>query len=120
MKDREYKASQVGIEVIPSWHFPGHSDVLIKGLYNGYVTVTKEHPWYGLSYADTKLDGIEVHGGLTYSGEGINKDIWRFGFDTAHFGDTPERWTFDAVLQETLRLRQQFADVGMAYEKLMS
>jgi hypothetical protein len=133
MKDREYKPSQVGFEVLPSWRTPdailkslasilGHRPSIDdRGLYNGYVIVCQGHPYFGLPYDDERLHEIHVHGGLTFSQEhNGNPDFWVFGFDTAHFGDTPERWTFDAVLQETLRLRQQFADVGMAYEKLMS
>ena len=38
---------------------------------------------------------IDVHGGLTYSGNGdgeypIASNLWWFGFDTAHYGDNPE------------------------------
>lgn len=40
---------------------------------------------YGIDYGS--LDSVEVHGGLTYSGEMPDSDKWWFGFDCAHYGD---------------------------------
>jgi len=83
----------------------------------GYVGVSPEHPWHGISYSgkmnpgegeydyESAPDGnVEVHGGLTYSdscwedapeGTGIchipeagrPTDVWWFGFDCAHHMD---------------------------------
>ena len=51
----------------------------------GYVGIPKGHPCYGVGYND--MDGIEVHGGLTYS-EVDDKRQWHvFGFDAGHGGD---------------------------------
>jgi hypothetical protein len=47
----------------------------------GYVTVPFGHPAYTLTYFDPLLEGIEVHGGLTYSDNG------KHGFDCAHGWD---------------------------------
>lgn len=82
----------------------------------GYVGVPRDHPWYGFQYNQC-LQGckgepnsikpdliswlcdhekpetllVEVHGGLTFSGEGdgeyLPKGFWWFGFDCAHLGD---------------------------------
>lgn len=59
----------------------------------GYVGVSKEHPLYGKSYGDAyDLMHVDVHGGLTYSGQGTadygkKPECWYFGFDCAHLGD---------------------------------
>lgn len=67
----------------------------------GYVAVSEEHPWYGLSYSVIDAD---VHGGLTFSQFGHSKEfenqsfykpivdergrkLWWIGFDAAHDGD---------------------------------
>lgn len=65
----------------------------ILGVYNGYVGVSKGNTFYGKHYSkDEELfRNIRVHGGVTYSGKGFDKDFkkeyWYIGFDTAHFGD---------------------------------
>lgn len=89
---------------------------------NGYVIVPKKHPIYGLDYESIKVD---INGGLTFASsvkELIEqdwagfKDItipkrlqngWVVGFDTAHYGDTLEKWSKEAVEAETERLKQQ-------------
>lgn len=60
----------------------------------GYVGVTKESALFGRHYDDAVLRGIEVHGGLTFSGnikrsviDNIDESLHWFGFDCAHFGD---------------------------------
>lgn len=70
------------------------------GAWCGYVAVTGEHPLYGKSYDDVheEIPGLEVHGGLTYSGKcqghichvpepGESDDVFWFGFDCNHAGD---------------------------------
>jgi hypothetical protein len=50
-------------------------------MWNGYVRVPKDHPYYRKNYDSKSLEVIDVHGGLTYSnGHGT------FGFDTGHEG----------------------------------
>jgi hypothetical protein len=51
---------------------------------NGYVGVPKGHALWGEHY--NNVDGIDVHGGITYSEEGDDGHWW-FGFDTAHADD---------------------------------
>jgi hypothetical protein len=97
-----------------------------SGNINGYVSIGKQHPFFGKEYGDkvhvtnleeVKFNGnyigllcldideaeaglisidmaLDVHGGITYSSSKfpwidseIFKDIWVFGFDTAHAGD---------------------------------
>jgi hypothetical protein len=59
----------------------------------GYVGISQEHPLHGKSY-DAAYGAIDpdVHGGLTYDGEGRvdsgeDPALWYFGFDCAHSGD---------------------------------
>jgi hypothetical protein len=102
-------------------------DILIeKGWGNGYVAVPPAHPLY-LGSLDTVTDNeliakkisavgsLDVNGGITYNdfGDGKNapKDWWVFGFDTAHFGDTIEKWPKEAVEAETKRLFSQLLDI---------
>lgn len=66
----------------------------------GYVAMPPGHPWHGKHYDD--LEGIEVHGGLTFSEEcgggfggavchvpspGEPDNVWWLGFDMAHAWD---------------------------------
>jgi hypothetical protein len=89
---------------------------------NGYVIVPKEHPIYKIHYDNINVD---INGGLTFSRlvEDLIKSNWKgfdnitipeelkngwiVGFDTAHYGDTLERWSKEAVEAETERLKEQ-------------
>lgn len=60
---------------------------------NGYVKVPDDHPLHGVDYCDDykKWSGLEVHGGLTFSGTYTDNDefsdgFW-IGFDCHHLGD---------------------------------
>ena len=96
------------------------------GYANGYVAVPKDHPYYGKDYDDIE---INIHGGLTFSNsgsyilkeweniemiEGTSRDLensWVFGFDTCHCGDNLNIWPIEAVIEETLRLKNQLEEV---------
>lgn len=62
----------------------------------GYVAVQEGTPLCGLGYDDEKVDGIRVHGGLTYAGGGGKYPVedgdilWWFGFDCAHYDDAKD------------------------------
>ena len=81
----------------------------------GYVSVPKNHPFYGKCYWGIE-DKIEVHGGLTFGGElhGFN-GLW-FGWDYAHAGDFTfpfamtgdKRWSTQEIVDECLRAIEQF------------
>ena len=100
------------------------------GEFNGYVAFDKELPLShqgGASYDDSNsLDYlVDVHGGITFDNPMLvlkdvpiipltaipaPEELKKFrciGFDTLHYGDTKERWTIDAVKEETLRLMKQ-------------
>ena len=79
----------------------------LTGTYNGYVAVDKDSPYYELDYyvgsvdfddldkwddkkkciAQAYLNEIEVHGGLTFSGNLLDTNECVFGFDCSHAWD---------------------------------
>ena len=73
----------------------------------GYVGVNASHPLYLVLYDEEIHKGltleseINVHGGLTFSGNrlidlmNVDDTLWYFGFDCAHCCDIPD---FDAAL----------------------
>lgn len=83
----------------------------------GYVSIPKNHPFYGKNYWDIE-DKIEAHGGLTFSGKLPGLDGLWFGWDYMHAGDytympiyvsiTDKRWTTQEVVSECQRVIQQF------------
>lgn len=73
----------------------------------GYVDVPATHPMHGKHYDDVDVD---VHGGLTYSEK--EGDVWRFGFDTAHFGDGPVERSEEYVTSQCERLAEQMGERG--------
>jgi hypothetical protein len=56
----------------------------------GYVRVPRGHRLHGKRYQRSVLRGVEVHGGLTFSGciggRRMKRGHW-FGFDCAHWND---------------------------------
>ena len=90
-----------------------------RGWGNGYVLIPQGHPLYGkFDFYAPEFEGLEVHGGITYSDKNIpiknaefitdepDFDYWVLGFDTAHCLDNPsldKEW----VKQETLRFKTQ-------------
>ena len=59
----------------------------------GYIRLPAGHPWHGAGYYDSIVEGVEVHGGLTFAeaDKPCHKtgpdDAWWLGFDCAHFHD---------------------------------
>ena len=108
------------------------------GYWCGYVGVTKDHPAFEKDYDNVDVD---VHGGLTFAAHcqadtetgichipeaGEPDDVWWFGFDCAHLGDTSPgfvaRWGRDSdhgfyknlayVQQECAQLAKQLAQMS--------
>lgn len=107
---------------LQAWTCEGILCAIAKGFsfINGYVQIPKDHPWYGLPYAEIDVD---VHGGLTFGPETYRPEItfeqsednplgpvtiphrdgrdvaqifgW-IGFDTGHGGD----WWTDEELEK--------------------
>jgi len=69
----------------------------------GYVKVDKNNL---TNYIDSYNDvPVEVHGGLTYGGNG------EWGFDCAHYGDTSDYWTLEKVKKEVENLSNQLSKI---------
>lgn len=96
--------------------------------YNGYVAVSRDHPYHGESYWDFD---VSVHGGVTFAKFGNNEErdgeilwpdpeLYWIGFDTAHLGDwvgyAPERggrrWSVEDVAKETEQLAKQLRQIA--------
>ena len=101
----------------------------------GYVGVPATHLLFGVSYnqdalvlKDASPEGvIDVHGGLTYAGDGdcpVPSKLWWFGYDCGHYGDAPEpgslmaRYTLSGVhrtldfcIEQCESLARQLAEV---------
>ena len=97
-----------------------------NGNYNGYVAFKEKLP---LSYQggedmnnECLDDLVNVHGGITFDRKSLWKeaaiipltaipeDIHEYrviGFDTGHYIDTAEYWTFERTKEETLNLKEQ-------------
>jgi len=84
---------------------------------NGYVVIPKGHKLHGVHYDN--IEGIDVHGGLTFS-ECADKELiktlglsdndlgsWVIGFDTCHYADNKMNWPKYQVELETQRLLEQ-------------
>jgi hypothetical protein len=71
-----------------------HAVVIMRdmGFRCGYVAVDKSHPFYEKPLGDSALEGIEVHGGVTFAGffEDTGQEWW-IGFDCGHCFDAPSK-----------------------------
>jgi hypothetical protein len=93
------------------------------GFANGYVVIPQGHPLWGLDYTTELVEGLNVHGGITFS-EKVDEDMvnhekfgvdltmedlgsWVIGFDTRHSGDTLKRWPQVKVEKEVIKLLKQ-------------
>jgi hypothetical protein len=86
--------------------------------FNGYVGVPPEHPAFGRGYCDDLLDGICVHGGLTFAARSAEDDgwpegFWWLGFDCNHGGpeDMQENQSIPRTFAECEKLAAQLKEV---------
>lgn len=93
----------------------------------GYVGVNKGHPAYGREYDDELLQGIYIHGGLSFAGgcqkgeesraichlpePGEPDDVYWFGFDASHAGDWSPNASFMAYPSEVVSQAGRGQDV---------
>jgi hypothetical protein len=102
------------IETKKSMREPMPGLIMDMGWGNGYVVIPENHSLFGKDY-DELNEIVNVHGGLTFSEdltnlEGMPVEVtagWVVGFDTAHAGDTLDKWSEEDVKNETVRLREQ-------------
>ncbi len=75
------------------------------GHYCGYVSIPKSHPFHGKDYGE--VEQLDVHGGLTFSGNCFGDTGWAFGFDCAHVGDNRDNCDAAYVHNQCLELLEQ-------------
>ena len=80
---------------------------------NGYVELPEDHPARHLNLQWDDCEVFDVHGGITYGGDGRRV----IGWDTGHDGDMSRAcprgrvWTIADAAEETTRLADQVADL---------
>lgn len=128
----KYKTAFIENTWLRNRDLPDEIQYLSHGWGNGYVIIPEDNPLHGLGY-DTANHFVVAHGGLTYAElctqdkievfnlEDSDVGKWIFGFDTAHSGDTMERWSLGAVQAETDNLLAQVIGfAGKDKEQLLS
>lgn len=95
------------------------------GHYCGYVEIPPRHRLYAVGSNDEKFNGLDVHGGITFSDDvrelscELDYDGWWIGFDCAHAGDyipglvstqNGHEWTFDEIKAEIIKLARQILE----------
>jgi len=93
-----------------------------KGWGNGYIAVPPNHFLWGMGY-DKINELVDVHYGLTFSDiidsasttfkQYAPEGYWVFGYDTAHYDDSLEKWPQEAVEAETKKLFTQIFELDM-------
>ena len=90
-------------------------DPTMRGRYNGYVILGKNHPFSGTRDI---IGDYDVHGGITFANKlkdfnidpypelWAYADNWVVGFDTAHAGDNALDWDLEKTFAETIKLSQ--------------
>ena len=87
---------------------------------NGYVVIPKGNMLHGKGYNEIHhlIPMLEANGGLTFADSVDNlkhwpeipngyDDGWVIGFDTAHYWDTLENWSENAVMLSAEKLKEQ-------------
>lgn len=78
--------------------------------YCGYVVIPKDHKYYDMDYEEIEEE-IDVHGGLTFSGELDGIDGYLLGFDCNHSFDNPVDQDAGYTLSECKRIVDQLIEV---------
>ena len=74
-----------------------------------YVVIPKGHKYYDVDYEDVEEE-IDVHGGLTFSGELDGIDGYLLGFDCNHSFDNPVDQDASYTLSECKRMVDQLIE----------
>jgi hypothetical protein len=97
----------------------------------GYVAIPSSHPFYEKDYS--KLQGIETHGGLTYSNhcngtpdEGIchstehEDKVWWLGFDCAHLFDFSPNGTPLGIIEKYPNIMNRYKNIEYIKKEVKS
>lgn len=77
--------------------------------YCGYVRIPEDHKFYGKD-DDDLYDYIDVHGGLTFSGELDGEEGYFIGFDCNHSYDNPSVQDEEYTLNECYFMVEQLME----------
>ena len=87
------------------------------GSWCGYVAVPPGHPAHELDQGF--LDGIEVHGGITWSGPRRDgAELWWVGFDCGHAGDDNWLMAEHEAKYGTCPFNGVYCDVGYVRQEV--
>lgn len=81
------------------------------GTHRGYLLLEKDHPLVAPLSDLTRCVELDVHGGITYAEWEPYGNKFCIGFDTAHFGDTPEVQNHSFVKKELRKLARQCLNI---------
>lgn len=76
----------------------------------GYVNIPENHPYYNKDYSQID-SGIDVHGGLTFSGRFYMFDGYWIGFDCNHYNDNHFIQNEDYTTKECKKLINQLIKI---------
>lgn len=76
----------------------------------GYVNIPKSHPFYQKNYDEITCE-IDVHGGLTFSGELNGMSGYWIGFDCNHYDDNHFIQNETYTIGECIKLIEQLISI---------
>lgn len=82
-----------------------------QGWGNGYVYIHRD--LMDIEDVPKIVDEIPVHYGASFDSWQEDNTYFCVGFDTGHYGDTPETWTKEAVEKETI---EWFKNISRYFE----
>lgn len=132
MERHEGKGIEWAVKPVPMEYGDGrHCNIIARGAYRGmeFAVISKDG-WFPCGYVNVKgtsldgmdydhIDGIDCHGGLTYSENRLLLDYggWWIGWDYGHNGDYcgftdfgGRRYTTEEVVEECKRVIDQVID----------
>jgi hypothetical protein len=96
--------------------------------FNGYASVTADHPLYEKDYNDLPEEFYDIHGGITFSGAELfcplksKGGLWWFGFDFAHAGDMDffprfSGYRNNVKIEEVIKEAEKLANILFLYKE---
>jgi len=88
-----------------------------QGYANGYIRVSKDHPWYKECEKDYPYISSSVHGGVTYHAIDRQEGNAVIGFDTRHLDDNPTDQDSDYCIAQVNILALDALEVYIAHKR---
>lgn len=111
VKKEDYRGYTIVVKKFCEKLYPFFPGISLNNIwFCGYAVIPEDHPFYGEDYDE--VEGyVDVHGGLTFSGELDGIDGFLLGFDCNHYGDSPEVQDEEYTLSECKRLVDQLIEI---------